>query len=282
MPHHFIARLTEGGGPAPPDELRHLIEEARRSPGSTAWLGMKKPGSLWRPTPGHSPSVVLAIHVEPTGRVAAVLAKVVGRRSLVPEVASVRDFYGTSGVSMKSWWEIIEPLSLTFPSLDQIPGHSMGGLRAWEAFRGPLSFAYWDFDVYDLLVTRVISPGPSTAEVGGGRTASWPPEAGLPGFLAFDAHGDVHLNGHRVSLFQVLSLHREGADAAEIQEEFPTLGGPLIEETLDYFRANRAALEGYLDRYREALDRREISAHGGPDLAELTRREQARRRAGVR
>ncbi len=260
MRNHFVVKLTDGDGPPPLREMGYLLHQAGISEAKTAWLGTKKAGTTWRPAPSGFPSIALVIHVEPSGAVEAIAAKIIGRRGLIPPVPAVRQFYGEHAEAMKGWWELAEPERFRFPSLGDLPGASIAGLAGDQSFQGQATFAYWTFDFFHAFSAAITPP------------ATWPPQAGLPEFFELEPYGDVRFTGHRINAYNVFSLFRAGQSSKGVAAEFPTLPPVLIEEALIYYRSNRSAIDPYLDRYREHLDFLQASSKPAPSLDELRTR----------
>jgi uncharacterized protein (DUF433 family) len=79
----------------------------------------------------------------------------------------------------------------------------------------------------------------------------------LPDFLIEHPDGEIRLTGHRIGLYTVVRCHREGRSAEEIAAEFPTLPLELVKKVLAFYRANRAAVDTYVDACRAELERQE-------------------------
>jgi uncharacterized protein (DUF433 family) len=94
----------------------------------------------------------------------------------------------------------------------------------------------------------------------------------LPDFLTHDADDEIRLTGHRIGLYTVVRLYREGKTAEEIAEELPSLSLALVYKTLAFYLENRAEVDAYVDAYRAELERQEQIYRQGPSLEELQRR----------
>jgi uncharacterized protein (DUF433 family) len=98
----------------------------------------------------------------------------------------------------------------------------------------------------------------------------------LPAYLTRDALGEIRLTGHRIGLYSVVRSYREGATSLQIQKEFPTLPQDLIEQVLEFYAANQAEVDAYVDECRAEINRQMVAAPKGPDRADLQRRWTAR------
>ncbi|HEY7311742.1 MAG TPA: DUF433 domain-containing protein [Gemmataceae bacterium] len=104
----------------------------------------------------------------------------------------------------------------------------------------------------------------------------------LPAFLTEWPCGEIMLTGHRISLYHVMSHHKEGYSAKMLHERFPTLSLDHIEKVLAFARANQAEVDTYVTRYREELDRQYaeyVAAGRGIDWDELRKRFEAMKQA---
>ncbi len=97
----------------------------------------------------------------------------------------------------------------------------------------------------------------------------------LPDFLTEVAYGEIVLTGHRIGLYTVVRLYKEGWSAEQIAEEFPSLPLDLVRRVLAYYHQNQAGVDAYVEDYRQELDRQAAAPPKGPDLAELQRRWRA-------
>jgi len=142
---HFLARLTEHGGPPPQEELASLRRRARTSRTGTAWIPTRERGGAWRPALAPMVSTCLFYcTAEPTG-LTGVLAEVRQRSFQRPEQVRSDGLYAP-GDAYGAWWEVARPTPVWFPDLASIPGRSRAGKSAQATFgRSRSSFAYWDF-----------------------------------------------------------------------------------------------------------------------------------------
>lgn len=98
----------------------------------------------------------------------------------------------------------------------------------------------------------------------------------LPDFLTRDADDEIRLTDHRIGLYTVVRLHREGQSAEQIAEELDSLGLALVYKVLAFYLENRAEVDAYADAYRAEMQRQEQIYRHGPGIEELRRRWQAK------
>jgi uncharacterized protein (DUF433 family) len=91
----------------------------------------------------------------------------------------------------------------------------------------------------------------------------------LPDFLTRDADGDIRLAGHRIGLYTVIRLYREGRTAEQIAQELPSLPLALMHQVLAFYRENKAEVDAYVDAYQAELDRQEAAYVPGPGILRL-------------
>lgn len=100
----------------------------------------------------------------------------------------------------------------------------------------------------------------------------------LPDCLVDHPDGEIRVVGSRISLYHMMSLHREGRTAEQIADEFDSVPLETIRRILAFSEANRAEVDGYLTQYRAALDRLEAETpRRGPSLDAMKRRLERRR-----
>jgi uncharacterized protein (DUF433 family) len=97
----------------------------------------------------------------------------------------------------------------------------------------------------------------------------------LPDFL-MHTDGEIRLTEHRIGLYTVVRMFREGNTAEQIAEELDSLGLALVYKTLAFYLENRAEVDAYMDTYRAELERQEQVYKQGPSIEELRRRWQAK------
>lgn len=98
----------------------------------------------------------------------------------------------------------------------------------------------------------------------------------LPDFLTRHADDEIVLSGHRIGLYTVVRLYREGNAAEQIAEELPSLELALVYKVLTFYRENQAEVDAYVDAYRVELERQKLIYRKGPEIEELRRRWQAK------
>jgi uncharacterized protein (DUF433 family) len=91
----------------------------------------------------------------------------------------------------------------------------------------------------------------------------------LPDFLTQDPDGDILLTGHRIGLYTVIRLYREGRTEEQIAEELPTLPLELVIKVLAFYQANKAEVDAYMNAYQAELDRQEAAYVPGPGILRL-------------
>ena len=103
----------------------------------------------------------------------------------------------------------------------------------------------------------------------------------LPSFLTKGKYGEIRLNGHRIDLLHVVDLYNEGNTAEEICSEFDTLDLQVVQQVIEFYLANKSEVDQYVAQCHAEIDRQASAPRKGPDLAELKRRMEARRRRGA-
>jgi uncharacterized protein (DUF433 family) len=92
----------------------------------------------------------------------------------------------------------------------------------------------------------------------------------LPAFLTQDPFGEIHLTGHRIPLYTIVRLQREGLSAEQIAERLPTLSLHQVQEVLSFCRSNRVEVDAYADSVRDKIER-QASAPPGPGILRTRR-----------
>jgi uncharacterized protein (DUF433 family) len=100
----------------------------------------------------------------------------------------------------------------------------------------------------------------------------------LPKFLIDHSDGEIRLTGHRISLYDVVSLYQEGYAPEMLHEEFPSVPLPLIRQVLDFYRENKDDVDVYVAEKRFALERLEASIPPSSTLLRLRRKLEDMRR----
>jgi uncharacterized protein (DUF433 family) len=103
----------------------------------------------------------------------------------------------------------------------------------------------------------------------------------LPEFLTRNTYGEIRLTGHRIGLYSVIRVLKEGQTPEEIHETFPTLSVELIRRVLDFYYENQAEVDAYVADVATELARQEAAHPPGPGLLKIRRLLEERRRAGT-
>jgi uncharacterized protein (DUF433 family) len=98
----------------------------------------------------------------------------------------------------------------------------------------------------------------------------------LPDYLSEDRQGSIRIAGHRIGLIHLLHCYNEGYSAEELLCEYPTLSLSLIHRVIAFYLDNKTEVDGYLARCNEEIEKQRRAAGGGPEIAELRKRLQAR------
>src|SRR5438128_1258681 len=94
----------------------------------------------------------------------------------------------------------------------------------------------------------------------------------LPPLLTDHPDGEIRLTGHRIGLYTVIRLFREGSDVDAILEELPSLSREKVAGVLTFYEQNREEVDAYCDAFGRDLERQEARYPAGPSLEELRRR----------
>ena len=201
--------------------------------------------------------------------------KIADRRDAVDLEPEAQVIYATHP-EIATWWLLDSPRRHRLRSLAELPGRSeAGGKSASQSFVGSLSFAYWDFDLFELLGGLLQSVEARRSDEERDYVDSrW---YSLPSFLIDDGYGDLRLKGHRISFYHVAHLIVAGIDRDALLEEYPTIESAEMDEIVGFCSAHRDETARYVARYAEDLDRQASEARRGPDLDELRRRFEATR-----
>jgi uncharacterized protein (DUF433 family) len=97
-------------------------------------------------------------------------------------------------------------------------------------------------------------------------------------FLTRDPDGEIRLTDHRIGLYHVVTTYNEGYSAEMLAEEFPTLPLALIHKVIAFYLEHREEVDAYVAGSREEIERQASAPRQRPDLSELRRRREARRR----
>jgi uncharacterized protein (DUF433 family) len=107
----------------------------------------------------------------------------------------------------------------------------------------------------------------------------------LPDFLTRDDFNEIRLTGHRIGLYTVVRCYREGRNAEQIAEEYPSLPLSLVYKVLAFYLDNRQEVDAYVDAYAADLARQEAEYIPGPGVLKIRQllarvEEEDARRAG--
>ena len=176
MASHFIAQITEEGGPNP------RIELDRASECSAAWIPTAKGAVGWQPSEN---ARCLVFCKTRTGAIEAIDARVLDVSSEMPADPVVADFYADHQFPV--WWRVSDVRRQSYRSIDEIPGVSASsGKSARETFSGSQTFAFWSFPE-DVTRERPVKETPSgePPTVGDEATdftvSEWPRTKSTPG-----------------------------------------------------------------------------------------------------
>jgi uncharacterized protein (DUF433 family) len=84
----------------------------------------------------------------------------------------------------------------------------------------------------------------------------------LPEFLTRDPDGEIRLAGHRIGLYTVARLLKEGHSAQQLAEELPSVPRALLDQVIAFAAANRAEVDAYVTAYAADLERLASAAPG--------------------
>ncbi len=91
----------------------------------------------------------------------------------------------------------------------------------------------------------------------------------LPDFLIDHPDGEIRLAGHRISLYDVMSLYQQGYSPEKIRDEYPTLPLAVIHKLIAFYLENQAEVDGYVAAYRAELDRQEQAYAANPGALQV-------------
>jgi uncharacterized protein (DUF433 family) len=94
----------------------------------------------------------------------------------------------------------------------------------------------------------------------------------LPKFLTQDSDREIRLTGHRIGLYTVIRLFKEGRSAEAIADHLPTLPVDLIHAVLRFYQENQVEVDAYVEAYRGELEQQATATPPGPSTEELRRR----------
>jgi uncharacterized protein (DUF433 family) len=99
----------------------------------------------------------------------------------------------------------------------------------------------------------------------------------LPDFLTQDRFGEITLTGHRVPLYTIQRLTREGLTPEQIVAQIPTLELELVERVLAFCRENQAELDRYFEETKAEIARQAALYSTRVSTEELRRRWRERK-----
>ncbi len=134
-----VFRLTAGGGPEPVRELERVATVADDDHDGTSWIASRKRGAAFEADAG---SRLLAFARVSRTEVLALTARIVGRCDRLPADALVRDMYEGYEGAFGAYWKIRDVRLRRTPA-ENLPGTTLRRRSIREAFRSPLTFAYW-------------------------------------------------------------------------------------------------------------------------------------------
>jgi uncharacterized protein (DUF433 family) len=94
----------------------------------------------------------------------------------------------------------------------------------------------------------------------------------LPDFLTLHPFGSVRLAGHRIALEHVIELAQRGDSPERIVDQFPSLPLDLVRRVLEYYEANRKAVDEYVAECRRDWDRRAAESVPGAGVQRVRER----------
>lgn len=153
MPAHFIAQLTNNGGPNPADELANLIRQAR-DPDSNHFAWFKSTLDNYKNFEFAGSSICILFYRLETGGIEAVIARILNEKIAAPDDAvqfykghnNLRAFWQLGGIDKDEGRKSPDIVRKRFKSLEEIPGVSRaGGRPASETFKSQTTAAFWDF-----------------------------------------------------------------------------------------------------------------------------------------
>ena len=98
----------------------------------------------------------------------------------------------------------------------------------------------------------------------------------LPEFLTEYERGEIRLTGHRIGLYSVINLYREGFSAEMLAEEYDTLPLALIHHIIAFYLDNKSEVDAYVDAHAAELERMEREHVPGPGVVKIRERLAAR------
>ena len=94
----------------------------------------------------------------------------------------------------------------------------------------------------------------------------------LPDFLTADKYGEINLTGHRVPLYTIQRLTREGLTPGQIVAQIPTLSLEKVERVLAFCREHQEETDRYFEETKAEIARQEALYPAHISTEELRRR----------
>jgi uncharacterized protein (DUF433 family) len=97
----------------------------------------------------------------------------------------------------------------------------------------------------------------------------------LPDFLTLNEKGGIRITGHRIDLYHIVELYREGYTAEMMHCEFPTLSLAVIYKVMAFYLENKAEVDAYVVEVDARVQEHMARAKPTPTLEELRAMQQA-------
>lgn len=101
----------------------------------------------------------------------------------------------------------------------------------------------------------------------------------LPDFLTLNEKGGIRITGHRIDLYHIVELYRDGYSAEMMHCEFPTLSLVVIYKVMAFYLENKAEVDAYVDEVEAESARLMASLPRTPTVEELRAQRLARGKA---
>lgn len=137
---HVATQLTKRGGPEPLSELQRIYDAARDEAQGACWIATRKPGVAF--VQGVD-SRMLAFARQGDDVVSVLTGKIDSRTTELPDDPMARDLYGDFRDQFRAFWRLRDVELASMP-MKELPGKTLkSGVPLSRAFKGNLSFAYW-------------------------------------------------------------------------------------------------------------------------------------------
>jgi uncharacterized protein (DUF433 family) len=90
----------------------------------------------------------------------------------------------------------------------------------------------------------------------------------LPSFLTEDKYGEIRIAGHRIGLYSIVRDYQAGRTAEEIGDNYPTLSVGSIDQVLQFYLANQAEIDHYIETCRAEIEK-QAAGPTGPGIHKL-------------